>query len=162
MTYLLDTNVLLRSMEPGHPQHREAADSIDLLGRQGHTLCLVPQNFYEFWVVSTRPVAQNGRGKTPDEVLVEFSFLESHFAVFADTATVFFEWKRLMAAHKVAGKPSHDARLVAAMLAHGITHLLTFNDQDFRRYAGVTVTTPAAVLASATAPASPHPLGPTP
>ena len=77
----------------------------------------------------------------------EFAFLESHFAVFADTPAVFDEWKRLVAAYKVTGKPSHDARLVAAMLAHGITHILTFNDQDFRRYAGATAVTPASILA---------------
>jgi predicted nucleic acid-binding protein len=154
MTYLLDSNILLRSMEPGHAQHREAADSADLLAKQGHTLCLVPQDFYEFWVVSTRPVAQNGRGKTPDEVMAEFAFLDSHFAVFPDTPAVFDEWRRLMTAYKVTGKPSHDARFVAAMLAHGITHILTFNDQDFRRYSGITAVSPASVLASIVRPPS--------
>jgi predicted nucleic acid-binding protein len=28
----------------------------------------------------------------------------------------------------------HDANLVATMLAHGITRLLTFNAADFRRF----------------------------
>jgi len=50
------------------------------------------------------------------------------------------------------GKPSHDARLVAAMLAHGVTHILTFNDTDFRRYAGITPVVPAAIAAGATIP----------
>ncbi len=148
MNILVDTNVILRSAEPGHVQHQAAIDAIDALAKQGNTLCLVPQNFYEFWVVSARPLAQNGRGKSPDEVIAEFSFLESHFAVLSDNRTVFDEWKRLMAGYKVTGKPSHDARLVAAMLAHGITHILTFNDQDFRRYAGVTVISPASVTAA--------------
>lgn len=152
MTYLLDSNVLLRSMEPGHPQHREAADSTDLLARQGHTLCLVPQDYYEHWVVSTRPVAQNGRGKTPDEVLAEFAFFDAHFATYPDTPGVSAEWRRLMATYKVTGKPSHDARFVAAMLTHGITHILTFNDQDFRRYSSITVVSPANVLVAAAPP----------
>jgi predicted nucleic acid-binding protein len=147
MNVLLDTNVLLRSVEPSHVQYPAARDATDILSRQGHNLCLVPQNFYEFWVVSTWPVAQNGRGKTSDEVMVEFAFFESHFAVFSDTSAVFDEWKKLMAAYKVSGKPSHDARLVAAMLTHGITHILTFNDQDFRRYAGITPIPPASVIA---------------
>lgn len=147
MNILLDTNVPLRMAEPAHPHYQEALDATDLLGKQGHTLCLVAQNFYEYWVVSTRPLAQNGRGKAPDEVTAEFAFLESHFAVFPDTPAVFGEWKTLMAAHKVTGKPAHDARLVAAMLAHGITHILTFNDQDFRRYAGITPISPAGVTA---------------
>jgi predicted nucleic acid-binding protein len=147
MNVLLDTNVLLRMAEPAHAQYPEALDATDLLGKQGHTLGLVPQNFYEFWVVSTRPLAQNGRGKTPDEVAAEFAFLESHFVVFPDTPAVFDGWKRLLAAYKVVGKPSHDARLVAAMLAHGITHVLTFHGQDFRRYTGITVLSPAGVAA---------------
>jgi predicted nucleic acid-binding protein len=146
MNILLDTNIPLRMAEVGHPHYREALDATDVLGKQGHVLCLVPQNFYEFWVVSTRPAAQNGRGKTPDEVVAEFAFLETHFTVLADTPAVFDEWKRLVAAYRVVGKPSHDARLVAAMLAHGVTHILTFNDQDFRRYAGITALAPAGVV----------------
>jgi predicted nucleic acid-binding protein len=138
--------------EPADPRYQAALDATDTLGKQGHILCLVPQNFYEFWVVSTRPVAQNGRGKTPDEVMVEFAFFESHFAVFSDTPAVFDAWKKLMAAYKVSGKPSHDARLVAAMLTHGITHILTFNDQDFRRYAGITPISPASVIAPSVPP----------
>jgi hypothetical protein len=41
MNVLLDTNVLLRSAEPGHAQHKEARDAADELAKQGHTLCLV-------------------------------------------------------------------------------------------------------------------------
>jgi predicted nucleic acid-binding protein len=150
MRYLLDTNILLRSIEPGHPHHREAADATDILAKQGQTLCLVPQVFYEYWVVSTRPVAQNGRGKTPDEVLAEFAFFESHFTVLPDTQAVFDQWKQLVSTYKVTGKPSHDARFAAAALAHGITHILTFNDYDFRRYAGITAIAPASVIAPPT------------
>ena len=38
------------------------------------------------------------------------------------------------------------------MLAHGVTHLLTFNDADFRRCAGITPLPPAAAVASAGVP----------
>jgi hypothetical protein len=41
----------------------------------------------------------------------------------------------------------HDARLVASTLAHGVTHLLTFNATDFRRYPGIVVVPPEDVLA---------------
>jgi hypothetical protein len=34
----------------------------------------------------------------------------------------------------VAGKQVHDANIVATMLAHGVTRLLTFNGADFRRF----------------------------
>jgi predicted nucleic acid-binding protein len=46
----------------------------------------------------------------------------------------------------VKGKNAHDARLVAAMVRHGLTHILTFNAQDFSRYRGITIMTPGALL----------------
>ena len=63
-------------------------------------------------MVSTRPAARNGRGKTPDEVAAEFSFLKTHFTVLPDTPAVFPEWgtKTLVTTYKVIGKPAHDAR----------------------------------------------------
>jgi predicted nucleic acid-binding protein len=36
---------------------------------------------------------------------------------------------------RVSGVQVHDARLVAAMKTHGVTHILTFNVVDFQRYA---------------------------
>ncbi len=46
------------------------------------------------------------------------------------------------------GKPTHDARRVAAMLAHGLTCLLTPNSIHAQRYPGMTALTPAEVLAT--------------
>lgn len=41
----------------------------------------------------------------------------------------------LLAAVPIAGRQVHDADIVATMLAHGVTRLLTFNAADFRRFA---------------------------
>jgi hypothetical protein len=35
---------------------------------------------------------------------------------------VHIEWRRVVTEHRVSGAQVHDARIVAAMLAHGITH----------------------------------------
>ncbi len=62
MTYLVDTNVLLRfahSADPAYPLVRTACRR---LGRAGHSLVTLFQNRSEFWNVSTRPVAKNGFG----------------------------------------------------------------------------------------------------
>jgi predicted nucleic acid-binding protein len=149
---LLDTNVLLRSVEPTDNDHKIAADAVAVLRASGHELCLVPQNFYEFWVVSTRPVANNGRGKTPAEVNREFTVFKSLFTFLPDTPAVFPEWETLVTTHAVIGKSAHDARLVAAMSAHGVTHLLTFNDADFRRYPGINLHVPSSVVSSGSVP----------
>ena len=42
----------------------------------------------------------------------------------------------------VAAKHSADARIVAAMKVHNVTHLLTFNTDDFKRYDEITVVNP--------------------
>ena len=57
MSTLLDTNILTRCAQPTHPMCQPATDALTLLRQQGDELCLVPQNFYEFWVVATRPDA---------------------------------------------------------------------------------------------------------
>ncbi len=46
-----------------------------------------------------------------------------------------------------AGVNSHDTRIVAAMLRHGIPTLLTTDARDFSKYAEIEVLTPEIVLA---------------
>jgi len=41
---------------------------------------------------------------------------------------------------EVSGVKVHDARIVAAMLVHKISHILTFNTKDFSRYSGICIT----------------------
>lgn len=55
----------------------------------------------------------------------------------------------MVAAYACQGKVAHDARYVAAMRAHGLTHLLTFNGADFARFPGITVLDPHTVATSA-------------
>ena len=64
MNVLLDTNILTRAAESSHPHHQSATDAVSLLMSRQETLCLVPQNLYEFWVVCTRPASENGLGMT--------------------------------------------------------------------------------------------------
>jgi predicted nucleic acid-binding protein len=112
----------------------------------------VPQNLYEFWVVCTRPLANNGLGKTAVEAAAELANAKTLFTLLDDTPAILPAWEQLVTTHAVLGKNAHDARLVAAMLVHGVTHLLTFNDADFRRFTAITVLTPSAVLTPAPPP----------
>jgi len=147
MTVLADTNILARMLQIGHPQQQPAVDAIAALRAQSHALCIVPQNLYEYWVIRTRPVSANGFGKSAVEAAAEVSGLKATFQFLDDTPAIYPAWEQLVTAHAVLGKNAHDARLVAAMVVHGVTHLLTFNDADFRRFTAITVLTPAAVLA---------------
>lgn len=60
MRVLVDANVVLRFTEVRHEHHQLAVDAMQSLRETGRELCLVPQIHYEFWVVATRPLAQNG------------------------------------------------------------------------------------------------------
>src|SRR5436305_381745 len=123
MNVLLDTNILGRMLEPGHPQHRVAHDATGALVLRGDNLCVVPQVLYEFWVVATRPVAVNGLGLTVAQAAAELIGLRTLFPLLSDTPAIYREWESLVVAHNVSGKNAHDARLVAAMAVHGLTHL---------------------------------------
>ena len=63
-----------------------------------------------------------------------------------DTLNIFRRWEQLVDRYNVSGKNVHDARLVAAMLEHDISHLLTFNGKDFKRFDEITVVDPASVI----------------
>ena len=148
MSYLVDTNVLLRSMQTAHAMHLDAKEALKKLKKLGEELVLVAQNFYEFWVVATRSFADNGLGMSVSEAASELLRLRNFFMVLGDTTTILSEWESLVTNYGVMGKNGHDARLVAAMKTHGITHLLTFNTKDFQRYGNITIQSPQDVRAS--------------
>lgn len=112
------------------------------LRKRRDKLCLVPQNLIEYWAVATRPAEANGLDLRPDETAHEVRKFKTYFHFFNDGPDIFQEWERLVLKHQVIGKNVHDARLVAAMLEHGITHLLTFNGKDFKRFNEITVLDP--------------------
>ena len=64
-----------------------------------------------------------------------------------DSPAVYRVWRRLVVDYDVSGVQVHDARLVAAMIVHDLTHILTFNTADFNRYApeGIIAVDPATV-----------------
>ena len=150
MRVLLDTNILTRSAQPSHSLHHKAIPAVDALLLGNHTLCIVPQVVYEFWVVATRPLDQNGLDMTVSQAQADVAKIIQKFHLFRDERGVFDPWYQLVVQHQVIGKTAHDARLVAAMKRHDISHLLTFNQTDFTRFIDIAVLTPEAVLSGTT------------
>ena len=142
MSYLVDTNVLLRRVQSSHPMHSDAARSLSLLILRGELVSVIPQNFIEFWAVATRPLANNGLALSITDTAGHIDEFQQTFTLLPDAPEIFIEWQRLVALHAVSGLQAHDARLVAAMRVHGVTHLLTFNGADFKRYNEITVVNP--------------------
>jgi predicted nucleic acid-binding protein len=151
MRFLIDTNVLARLSHVGHAHQGFARNAIQTLRDDGHELRTVPQVLYEYWSVVTRPVEQNGLGFDAGPAYLQLQELQTLFPTLRDERGVLRSWQELVHREQVRGRQSHDARLVAAMMRHGLTHLLTFNGSDFRRYSGIEIVDPHDVSPSRTA-----------
>ena len=134
MIYLTDTNVLLGATHRADARYSIVQAAVHKLWANGHELQTVSQNFSEFWNVSTRPTDRNGFGLTPYETDDLLRGLEQSFPLLPDSPDMYSEWRRLVVNYSVSGVQVHDARLVAAMIVHDVTHILTFNTRDFTRY----------------------------
>jgi predicted nucleic acid-binding protein len=142
MRVVVDTNVILRAAQPGHAQALLAQRAVQLLTDARDEPCVVPQVLYEFWVVATRPTAQNGLGLAAASANGEIEKILTVFTLLDDRANLFVQWRELVIQLGVIGKSAYDARIVAAMATHGVQTLLTFNRDDFNRFNGITVISP--------------------
>jgi predicted nucleic acid-binding protein len=148
VAYLVDTNIILRMAQPDHPMCASALNALGILRHQQEELYLTHQNLVEFWRSATRPVEKNGLGLAILEASEELQRLETLFLILPDVPEIYPQWKRLVLEYGVMGVNVHDARLVAVMLVHGVTHLLTFNTRDFTRYSAFIIPVDPATLTS--------------
>ena len=142
MSYLVDTNFLLRLAQSTSSLQQYARNAYSTLRAQGEVLTIVPQNIFEFWVVATRPVNVNGIGLSIDLASQSLAQMKQLFALQPDIPEILTSWEQLVIKYQVRGKQAHDTRLVAAMLVHQIPCLLTFNTADFKRFAEITAIAP--------------------
>ncbi|MGH9755508.1 MAG: type II toxin-antitoxin system VapC family toxin [Blastocatellia bacterium] len=137
MIYLADTNVLLRFARPSQPGHAVVRTAVRTLRQNGHQILIASQNCVECWNVATRPITNNGLRLSTVEANRMLGLIERLFQRPPDTDQVFSIWRKLVVSFGVSGRQVFDARLVAAMQSLGVTHILTFNTQDFVRYANI-------------------------
>jgi len=146
VSWAVDTNVLLRTTDVGDPVQSLAEGAIENLRLIGESLSIFPQNLIEFCAVATRRRANNGLGLSPSQAESQLGALKAMFVVLEDKPEIFSRWERIVGLYQVTGKQAHDARIVAAMSVHGLTHLLTFNDRDFKRFTEITVVSPQDII----------------
>ena len=84
---------------------------------------------------------------TPTEAAVELGRIKGMFLFLPETPAIYPACEALVLEHAVSGKPSHDARLVAAMQVPGLTAVLTFDTTGRARFPGIEVIHPAEVTA---------------
>jgi predicted nucleic acid-binding protein len=145
LPYLLDTNILLRLSKRESPEFATIRTALKALSQQNARLCYTSQNLIEFWNVATRPIDRNGYGLSTEEVNVAASRIERAFILLPDNEIIHHEWKKLVVTYGVSGAKVHDARIIAAMMVHKVSHILTLNDRDFSRYAGITAMHPGSI-----------------
>ena len=142
MSYLVDSNVMLRILHPGSPLRLKALTAIKILLHRRATLLICSQNEVEFWGVATRKLEANGLGMKhalADRALRRF---ERIFTLVPDSPAVHEHWRELVITYAVTGRQVHDTRLAAVMLTHGISHILTFDVDGFRRFQDIAAVHP--------------------
>ncbi|MGD2180184.1 type II toxin-antitoxin system VapC family toxin [Lusitaniella coriacea] len=140
--YLLDTNIVLRLSNPADRQHRLVVQAVATLLARADECYLTAQILIEFWVVATRPIDVNGLGWSIEQVRHVIDRLRDRFPVAEETQQSFPIWLNLVTENKIRGKRTHDARLIAVMLASNIDCILTLNPNDFLGISGITVVHP--------------------
>jgi len=132
--FLLGTNVLLRMSDGNASTHLLAGNAVATLLARKDKVYITAQNFIEFWAVATRPLDANGLGWTTQRTTTEIEQFLNRFPLLEDSPDILSRWLTLVTTYDIKGKKVHDTRLVAVMQAHGVTHLLTFNTDDFTGY----------------------------
>jgi predicted nucleic acid-binding protein len=146
---LIDTNILVRSVQPSHDMHAIAVAALEILLKKEEPLVITIQNVAEFWNVATRPERNNGLGFTIEEAQTSFARLEGFFQILSEDAASYADWKAMLTDRRISGAQVHDARLVAVMKVHGIARIVTFNVSDFTRFPEIEAIHPETVKQSA-------------
>ena len=146
MPYLIDTNILLRLAKRNDPDRSVVLGALQKLKRRNEDLCYTTQVVVEFWNVCTRPLtARGGLELTIEATVRKAKLIEKQFRLLPESLATHQEWRRLVRLHNVKGVQVHDTMLAAVMNVYGITHLLTFNKPDFKRFGNLDVVSPADV-----------------
>ncbi|MBD2133700.1 MULTISPECIES: type II toxin-antitoxin system VapC family toxin [unclassified Sphaerospermopsis] len=141
-SYLLDTNIILRFANSQSQEYNLIRNTISEILLRGGQCFITSQVIIEFWVVATRPVNVNGLGWTVEQTTQAVQMLISQFDLLAETPDVFSIWLNLVTTYNISGKRTHDIHILAVMIAHNISHVLTLNPKDFIDVPEITIIHP--------------------
>ena len=138
----VDTNILVYASQLTSPWHDRAEAVLRAADADSAELWISDQILREYLSVVTR-LPPSGAGVPMREAIEHVRFFIQRFWMAQGGALARAELLTLLATYPTAGKQVHDANIVATMLANGVTHLLTNNVADFRRFEGlITVEAP--------------------
>lgn len=132
---VVDTNVLVHASVPTSPDHARARAALARLAARD-PVAVTRQILREYLSAVTRPQPWAKAATLADATRNTDRFIR-RFAVLEDGPLVWDEFMALSRRFVFGGKQVHDANIIATMLAHGETRLLTFNVADFQRFASL-------------------------
>ena len=131
---MLDTNVLLAATDEGRAEQRDALVIVNEWAAGGVTLCTSGQILREYLAVATRPAERNGLGLKPADAVSNVRAIRERTVFLTEDARVADRLQVLLTDVECGGKQVHDANVVATMLAHGVSAVVTMNAGDFARF----------------------------
>ena len=147
--FLIDTNIWTRRLQSGHQHHETSQNALESLIKRGDELFVTPQVLIELTGFLTRPLlvrdaqgheVNGGLGLSIGQALQEVATIETICDLLPETPTLWSEWKRLVLLCPPQGKAVHNARHAATIKVNNLTHVLTFNTEDFSRHASEGIT----------------------
>jgi predicted nucleic acid-binding protein len=148
----IDTNILVSAIVPESPRYFHAQGVLERVAASDFETWISRQVLREFLSSMSRHYTTPRRFSTP-ELLAAAGQLEQQYFVAEDhglvTQQLLFLLDKVPSGGKQihdanivldkvpsGGKQIHDANIVATMLAYDIPQLLTYNHDDFQRFAG--------------------------
>jgi predicted nucleic acid-binding protein len=131
---MLDTNVFLAATDEGRAEHDQALAIVNDWPARGVALYASGQIMREYLAVATRPADNNGLGLAMTDALANVRAFRDRTTLLAEDGKVADRLLALLDDTNCAGKQVHDANVVATMLVHGISTIVTINTGDFIRF----------------------------
>lgn len=133
----IDTNALVYADQAHSKFHQPARAALGRLEQEDAELWISRQVLREYLATVTRPGPTGVPAMTRAAAADAVDGFVGAYRIAEDGPQTTARLLDLVRAVPIGGKQVHDANIVATMLAHGITRLLTFNVADFQRFAGL-------------------------
>jgi predicted nucleic acid-binding protein len=102
MAFSIDTNILLRAIQPHHPHCAHAERAVAALRGRKEVLHVAAQNLIEFWAAATHPTGENGLGMSIEQAIHELTAIKRLFSLLPEIP-VLGEWEQLVASTQSSG-----------------------------------------------------------
>lgn len=140
----VDTNLLVYAHRTEHDWNERAAELMRELAEGSAAWGIPWQCIGEFFGVVTHP----GIYKPPTPAAVAFAQIEAwlgspRVVLLSERDMPWSELRRLLEAGRIVGPRTHDARIAAVCISHGVRELWTA-DRDFGRFPSLATRNPLA------------------